>query len=231
MRWISSEFPCSRNSICELRPVRRSLAEGGYPNFGNRSPDECHWWREGLGESNDGNSNWRQILTHAYNLYYNHWTAGQRNDFQVATLAAYWHQDTDRHDEASLDRAVGTAVHAAVKLLMGSAKTPVAAPSAPVVSEGRGGHEEGGIVLLSVGQTQAQKEVTKIDKGKGARGSDDGPIIDLDPVRFDYGLPEPKPQNDMITIMPHPGHVPGNGRSDGGGVSGEGGGFGGGVGG
>jgi hypothetical protein len=46
------------------------------------------------------------------------WTAGQRNDFQVATLAAYWASDTDRHDEASLDRAVGKAVDDAVDDLM-----------------------------------------------------------------------------------------------------------------
>jgi hypothetical protein len=59
------------------------------------------------------------------------WTAGQRNDFQEATLAAYWHQDTNRFDEASLDRALGTAVNDAVNRIMGTSRssTPTPPPS------------------------------------------------------------------------------------------------------
>jgi hypothetical protein len=57
--------------------------------------------------------------------------AGQRNDFQEATLALYWHQDTNRFDEASLDRALGTAVNDAVNRIMGTSKssTPTPPPS------------------------------------------------------------------------------------------------------
>jgi hypothetical protein len=71
------------------------------------------------------------------------WTAGQRNDFQEATLAAYWRQDTNRFDEASLDRALGTAVNDAVNRIMGTSRssTPTPPPSGTVVSE------EGQVIL------------------------------------------------------------------------------------
>ena len=45
-------------------------------------PDEYHWWREGLNATSDGNSNWRKILTHAYNMYYNSWTLGREMIFR-----------------------------------------------------------------------------------------------------------------------------------------------------
>jgi RHS repeat-associated protein len=100
-------------------------------------PDEYHWWREGLNDKHsDGNSNWRKILTQAYNMYYDHWNAAQRNDFQVATLDAYWHQDTNRHDEASLDRAVGAAVETAVLRLMGVDQAPSTPVANPTSSDG-----------------------------------------------------------------------------------------------
>jgi RHS repeat-associated protein len=209
-------------------------------------PDEYHWWREGLNASDDGNSNWRQILTHAYNLYYSSWTAGQRNDFQVATLAAYWASDTDRHDEASLDRAVGKAVDDAVTRLMGSSKssTPTPPPSAPVAAGGGhgiaianmgGGGSQGGSGVPSGGleyspsifsQNPFGSEVSyqissnrpsiqefKIDKGKGSDGIYTLPSMTI------WGTGE-------SDIMPHPGDVPGNGRSDGGGgAPGEGSGY------
>jgi hypothetical protein len=69
-------------------------------------------------------------------MYYDHWNAAQRNDFQVATLDAYWHQDTNRHDEASLDRAVGAAVETAVLRLMGVDQAPSTPVANPTSSDG-----------------------------------------------------------------------------------------------
>ncbi|MCG8403019.1 MAG: RHS repeat-associated core domain-containing protein, partial [Firmicutes bacterium] len=127
---------------------------------------DWHWWRDGLGHSGDGNSNWRKILSHAYNMYYDSWSATQRNDFQVETLAAYWHSDTNRHDEASLDQMVGNAVHTAIAKLMSTSNGTIE----PVTAEAASG------VVASAGGSQvvAPSDTGRYARGNGGEGSGGG---------------------------------------------------------
>ncbi len=96
----------------------------GLAVLGEGMHDEYIWWREGLGTTNDGNSNWRKILTKAYTMYYNEWSHNQRHDFQMSTVAAY-HSVENKADEVALDISVGGAVDDAVARLTRSANSTV----------------------------------------------------------------------------------------------------------
>lgn len=144
------------------------LTEGG--------PDEYHWWREGLGASNDGNSNWRKILTHTYTMYASHRESYYWHDFQVSTLAAY-HSVQDKSDEAALDEAVGTAVDQAVAKLMSASNAAITS----VVTQVNSGAvaNAGGINAIETEPTSSPQLQTR-GSPSGGEGSDDYDPDDLD---------------------------------------------------